>query len=227
VGDTLAPGQQLREEGRNNGQRSTSELIVWMTDMNAGPPECVRCRAYKSEVVLLRAEIASLRQSALALTTQPVDAVSVLKIIGMHEPERLEIAGPLRPDLDFYRVSLTYRDQLSARCVIPIADAAAFLRFFEDLAEHKKGWVGEKKVASLEGQFAITCTYEGKSYRPEVSMDVYCALDYPSFDPNWTVQLHMDVDPDSLEDVAVQARAAFASTAAEQSDADRKPPSQR
>jgi hypothetical protein len=131
----------------------------------------------------------------------------------MHQPERLALAGPLGdgPDL-FYRVSIAYCDQLSARCEVMIADPVEFLRFFEDLAQHKKGWEGEKKVASLEAQLAITCRYEGKGYRPEISMDVYCALDYPSFDPYWAVQLHLDVDPESLEGLAGQARAVFANT---------------
>ena len=184
--------------------------------MSAEMPECPRCSLYKGEVALLRAEIAGLRDSVLALTRPPVDGAPVLEVVGMHEAERLALAGPFgaAPEV-YYRVSLTYRDQLSARCMIPIADPSAFLKFFEALAQHKKGWQGEKQVASLEGQFAITCTYEGKRFRPEVSMNVACALDYPSFDPYWSVQLHLDVDPDSLEDVASRARAVFANAAAE------------
>jgi hypothetical protein len=139
-----------------------------------------------------------------------------MEIIAMDEAERLALAGPFgtAPDV-YYLVALTYRDLLSARCTIVDADPAAFLRFFQDLAQHKKGWEGEKKVASRDGQLAITCIYEGKMYRPEVSMNVYCALGDPSFDPYWTVQLHLDVDPESLEDVAAQASTVFASTAAE------------
>jgi hypothetical protein len=186
------------------------------TTMSAEMSGCPRCSLYKGEVALLRAEIAGLRDSVLALTRQPVDGASVLEVVGMHEAERLALAKPFgaTPDV-YYRVSLTYRDQLSARCIIPIADPTAFLKFFEDLAQHKKGWQGEKKVASLEGQLVITCTYEGKRSRPEVSMNVVCALDYPSFDPYWSVQLHLDIDPDSLEDVAERARAVFANASAE------------
>ena len=99
--------------------------------------------------------------------------------------------------------------------MIAIADPSAFLKFFEDLAQHKKGWQGEKTVASPEGQFTITCTYDGKMFRPEVSMNVACALDYPSFDPYWSVRMRLDVDPDSLDDIAARARAVFANAAAE------------
>jgi hypothetical protein len=184
--------------------------------MSAGESECPRCRLYQVEVALLRAENAGLRDSVLALTRHPTEGAAVLEIVGMHEPQRLALAGPFADGRDlFYRVSISHRDQLSARCVIPIADPAVFWRFFQDLAQHKKGWEGEKTVASVEGQLAITCTYEGKTYRPEISMNVYCALDYPSFDPYWTVQLHLDVDPESLEGVAAQARTVFANAAAE------------
>jgi hypothetical protein len=196
--------------------------------MSTEMPECWRCSLYKGEVALLRAEIAGLRNSVLSLTRRPADGAAVLEIVGMDEAERLAVAGPFAaaPDV-WYRVSLTYREQLSVCCGILIDDPSALLKFFEDLAEHKMGWQGEKKVASREGQFVIKCTYEGKQFRPEVSMDVYFALEIPSFDPYWSVQLHLDVDPDSLESVAAQARAVFPSAPAEPSDAaDRKPPGQ-
>jgi hypothetical protein len=140
----------------------------------------------------------------------------VLEIVGMYQTQRLALAGPFVDGRDWFcRVSLTYRDQLSARCEVPMDDPAPFLSFFEDLAQYKNGWEGEKKVASREGQLTITCTYDGQFYRPKVGMDVSCSLDYPSFDPYWAVQLHLDVDPDSLDDLSAQARLVFANTMAE------------
>jgi hypothetical protein len=184
--------------------------------MSAEMSECLRCSLFKGEVALLRGEIARLRDSVLALTKPRVEGASVFEIVGLHEPQRLAISGPFGAAADaYYQVSLTYRDQLSARCMIPIVDPAGFLNFFDDLAQHKSGWHGEKKVASVEGQFAITCSYEGNKYRPEVSMNVDCALDYPSCDPYWNVQLRLDIDPDSLDDIAALARAVFANAAPE------------
>ncbi len=171
--------------------------------------ECMRCKVYQAEVLLLRGEVSGLRQTVLALTLPPGNDAPVLDILGMHEAQRLAIAAPVPPDHDFYRVSLTYRNHLSAQCMLPIEDPSQFRDFFDDLARHKLGWEGEKKVTAREGQFALTCVYEGKMHRPEVSMDVFCALDIPSFDPYWTVQLHLDVDPASLENLAAQARAVF------------------
>jgi hypothetical protein len=175
-------------------------------------------------VALLRAEIAGLRDSVLALTKHPAVGVPVLEIVGMHQPERLALAGPVGHGPDqLYGVSITYRDQLSARCEVAITDPGEFLRFFEELARRKSGWQGEKKVASREAQLVITCRYDGQRYQPEVSMDVYCALDYPSFDPYFAVQLHLDVDPESLEGLAAQARAVFAEARAEPGTAADRP----
>jgi hypothetical protein len=192
--------------------------------MNAEKPECPRCRLYQGEVALLHAEIAGLRDSVLAFPRYPAEGVPVLEIVGMHQPERLTLAGPLGDGTDrFYRVSITYRDQLSARCEVAIPNPSEFLRFFEELARRKNGWEGEKKVASLEGQLALTCRYEGKRARPEMSMDVYCALDYPSFDPYWAVQLHLDVEPESLEALAAKARVVFSGASAEPGAAPDRP----
>src|SRR5262245_55791126 len=129
--------------------------------MTPAKPECPRCQLYQGEVALLRAEIGGLRDSVLALTRHPTDNAAVLEIVGMHVPERLALAGPFVEGHDrFYRVAMTYCDQLSVNCKVPIDDPAAFLTFFEDLVQHKKGWEGEKKVASLEGQLSISCTFE-------------------------------------------------------------------
>jgi len=178
--------------------------------MSTDTPECVRCRAFETEVLLLRGEIAGLRQALMAVGARPVNSESALEIDGMYEAERLAITRPCASrDPDLYNVSLTYRNQLSVQCMIPIADPTEFLRFFEDLAAHTSGWEGAKKVATVEDQFTITCSYEGKRYRPQVTMDVFCALDIPSFDPYWTVQLRLDVDPDILKQIAERAKIFF------------------
>jgi len=134
----------------------------------------------------------------------------------MHEAQRLAFAGPFLDATDvWYRVSLTYRDQLSVSCNIPIDDPASLLGFFADLALHKNGWQGTKKVISREGQLAITCTYGGSMYRPEVSMEVSLALDIPSFDPYWSAQMRLDIDPQSLEGLAARAKVVFGSATAQ------------
>jgi hypothetical protein len=139
-----------------------------------------------------------------------------LEIISMHEAEQLAIAGPFKDERGvYYRVSIKHRDQLSAYCEIGVPDPAVFFEFFDNLARHKGGWDGERNVASPEGQFVIRCKYEGRKYRPEVSMEVYFALCDPTFDPLWTVQFHLDIDPESLEGIAAQARVVFPTNAVE------------
>jgi hypothetical protein len=181
--------------------------------MSATDPECVRCRVLQTEVVLLRAEIDGLRATVLDLTRHSTENGVVLEILGVDQPQRFSLARSERDGPEFYRVSLTYRNDLSASCLIADVDPARFLAFFEDLAQHKQGWKGEKKVSSLEGQLAITCTYDGHLYRPEVWMCVYCALDSPAVDPYWTVELRLEVDPETLEDLAVRARRFFINAA--------------
>ena len=184
--------------------------------MSTPTPDCPRCSLYKGEVALLRAEIAGLRNSVLALTRHSTDGAAVMDIISMDEAERLSLAGPFidGPDI-YFRAALTFRDQLSAQCLFPVTDSTEFLRFFEDLAHYATGWQGEKKVTSYADQFSITCTYDGGMYRPEVHMDVYCAICDPSFDPYWTVQLRLDVAPEALAEIAAQARIVFGNKASQ------------
>jgi hypothetical protein len=179
--------------------------------MSTESPECGRCSLYKGEVALLGAEIAGLRQAVVNLTSPAVEGTAVLRISGMHEPEAVVLERPVAQGPDHYsRIWLTYREQLSVRSVIRVDDPSAFTRYFEDLALHQAGWEGEKRLAVGEGQFTITCTYDGQLYRPEVSMEVECALDDPSFDPYWTVRLRLELDPQSLGELARQAKTVFA-----------------
>lgn len=178
--------------------------------MSPSDAECVRCQAYETEVILLRQEVAGLRNSVLNLSRPAPVGPSSLEITDRNEPGRLVLSGPVVSGTDlFYRVTLTFRDQLSTQCQVPIDDPQDFLRFFDELAQHKHGWEGEKRISSHEGQLAITCRFEGKMFRPEISIDVFCALDSPSFDPFWSARLHLDVDPESLDVIAAQARALF------------------
>jgi hypothetical protein len=178
--------------------------------MNPGPSDCPRCALYKGEVALLQGELNSLRQSVLALT-RPASKEPALEIVGKGESVRFVITETFQDGPDFCcRVSLTYREQVSAQCVIPLEVPAALPHFFRDLAVHKSGWEGEKSFSTNEGQLAISCTYEGKLFRPEISMEVTCALDNPTFDPRWTIHLRLDIDPESLVDIASSAQALFA-----------------
>jgi len=178
--------------------------------VSAASPECVRCQVYRTEVALLRAEIAGLNAAVLDLTrTAPEDA-PVLEIVAVDQPACLRFAGPYVEGSDrIYQVSLTYREQLSAASAVAALEPSGLALFFEDLARSKDGWVGEKKVESPEGQLALSCTYDGSLYRPEVAMQVALALDILSFEPYWTVQIRLDLDPESLPELAQRAREFF------------------
>src|SRR5262245_48900420 len=123
--------------------------------MNKAAPECPACRLLQAQIAMLEAEIGNLRGMVQDLTREETGAGQALEIIGAHVPQRITITGPVVSGEDtFYRVSLTHCDDLCAKCTIAGIDAARFLKFFDDLAEHSKGWDGEKSVESDEHQLA-------------------------------------------------------------------------
>jgi hypothetical protein len=160
-------------------------------------------------IALREAEIAILRDSVLQLTSPSAVVEPTLEFIGLNEAQRLWIAGPIEPSTDEYLVGLVCRDELSLRGVIFLDDPPKFRRFFEDLARHREGWEGEKKVESREGQFVITCVNDNVRVPYQVEMIVSCALDIPSFDPYWTAQMRLEVAPESLDALAAQAKEVF------------------
>jgi hypothetical protein len=168
-------------------------------------PACVRCQVLETESVLLRAEVAGLKRAVLDLS-RPAEAAPGLDIMGVSQPQRLAFFAPERSGSEhFYRVLLTHREQLSATCGILSLDPERFAAFFEELALQSGGWEGVKSVESEEGQLTLSCTNEGA----EVWMNVSCALDLPTVDPYWTVQLRLELDPNTLHGLAGRARAFF------------------
>ncbi len=132
-----------------------------------------------------------------------IDARILFEIAGTNRPAQLALEGPFRAAEDaFYLACVTYR-HLSASWQVSL-DPGQFLAFFEDLAQHRSGWGGEKRVATPDGEFSITCVYQGSFYHPEVWMYVRLATD--SVDPYWTVELRLELSPDSLQELAARAR---------------------
>jgi hypothetical protein len=144
----------------------------------------------------------------------------IFEIPGTNVPAHLGLEGPFSDGHDrYYLVSLLYRN-LSGSWPIGGLDPARFLGFFEDLADHRNGWEGEKRVASLDDQFSIRCEYQGNRCRPEVWMYVRLATDFA--DPYWTVELRLELAPESLEALAARARSFFTRSAEPGTDPDPK-----
>jgi hypothetical protein len=130
----------------------------------------------------------------------------LFEVAGTNRPSHLALEGPHDDGLGpFYLASITYR-QLSASWPVSNLEPRQFLAFFEDLARHRSGWEGEKRVATPDGEFSISCEYQ-RNYHPEVWMCVRLATDFA--DPYWTVELRLELSPESLEELASRARSFF------------------
>ena len=133
----------------------------------------------------------------------------VLEVAGTNRPAQLALEGPFDgPAGPFYLASLVYRHLAASWPVF--LEPVAFLAFFEDLARHRGGWAGEKRVASLDGDFALRCEYQ-RAFRPEVWLHARLATD--AADPYWAAELRLVLCPESLEELAGRARSFFTKAA--------------
>jgi hypothetical protein len=149
---------------------------------------------------------------------EEVYARVLFEVRGTNQPAQLALEGPYgNVGEEFYLASLTYR-HLSASWQVANLDPAQFLAFFEDVARHRGGWEGEKRVSTPDREFCIACEYL-RSYTPEVWMSVRLATDFA--DPYWTVELRLELSPDSLEQLAARARSFFTKSAGPGAAADR------
>ncbi|WP_435008649.1 DUF6228 family protein [Tundrisphaera lichenicola] len=90
-------------------------------------------------------------------------------------------------------------------------DRAAFVAYFESLATNRGGWDGEKRVASLDEDLSIACTYESDHPAPLASFEVRLASD--QYDPHWIAQVRVEVLAEFLGDLARRARMFFGGSA--------------
>jgi hypothetical protein len=133
----------------------------------------------------------------------------IFEMSGNNAPAQLAIMGPYRDaggQDEHYQVSLVYRN-LSATWPVFGIDPARFLAFFEELARDRRGWQGVKKLEPPDCELSIACEYQGHNFRPDVWATVRLATD--SCDPYWTVELRLELWPESLDELAQRARSFF------------------
>jgi hypothetical protein len=73
------------------------------------------------------------------------------------EPEGLR----QRAGKEYYRVTIRGHDLLASLKVYAFEPHVGLAEFFEELALHWRGWKGEKKWSSLEGELSLICTSDG------------------------------------------------------------------
>ena len=70
---------------------------------------------------------------------------------------------------EYYRVTLKVKDLMASAKVYAFEPHSELAQYFSDLAAHWKGWNGEKKWSSLEGEFTLSCNSDGCGH---VAMEV-------------------------------------------------------
>jgi len=121
------------------------------------------------------------------------------------ELEFSEREGLRRTDgSEYFRVTIRGHN-LSASSKVYAFDPfnAGLTKFFEDLAENWKGWNGEKKWTSLEGELNLVCTTDGLGH---IAIE---AILFEGFD-GWSVRNTFYVDAGQLEQLASVVKKFFA-----------------
>ncbi len=118
------------------------------------------------------------------------------------ELEFSEQKGLLQADgSEYFRVTIR-GNNLSAFSQVYAFDPFnnSLQKFFEELAENWKGWNGEKKWASLEGELSLVCTSDNLGHI-EIEVTIYDV---------WSVQHVIYVDAGQLENIALDVKKFFA-----------------
>lgn len=172
-------------------------------------PDCLNCRVLQTEVALLKAHLAGRDAVIRELTERSGGQGPEFSLRGLNTPARLVLNRGERDEAGefYYRVSLEYWN-LSASSIVVGIDAARFLAAFEELAQEAAGWEGRKTMTSLDGDLAISWEYQGANFHPEVWAHVRLANDW--HEPLWVVELSLELRPEMLAELAVQARTFFA-----------------
>jgi hypothetical protein len=110
---------------------------------------------------------------------------------------------------EYYQVILKAQDLTASAKVYAFEPHGALVQYFADLAAHWKGWDGEKKWSSLEGEFTLSCKSNGHGH---VEMKVM--LKSGLYEDDWSVQIMMNVDAGQLEEIASNIKRFFSKYAA-------------
>ncbi len=105
---------------------------------------------------------------------------------------------------EYYRVILKAKDLTASAKVYAFEPHSELAQYFSDLAVHWKGWKGEKKWSSLEGEFTLSCNSDGQGH---IAMEVI--LKSGLYEDDWTVQTELNIDAGQLEEIASNIKRFF------------------
>ena len=124
------------------------------------------------------------------------------EIKSAHSAARIRFFGI---DGDCFHVEVTNPESSGTVGVWAYTDANGPADFFAVLSENWRGWQGEKKWSSIEGEFSIVATTDKLGH---ISLTVEMQHDFGAAEP-WRLKATVVIDAGQLEAIAKDAKAVF------------------
>ncbi len=124
------------------------------------------------------------------------------EIKSAHSATRLHFLGI---EGDYFRVEMTNPEYSGAVRVWAYTDAQGLADLFAAIAENWKGWQGEKKWSSIEGEFSIIATSDKLGH---ISLAIEMHHDFGATEP-WRLKATVAVDAGQLNAIAKEAEDFF------------------
>lgn len=124
------------------------------------------------------------------------------EIKSAHSASRIRFFGIER---DYFCVEMTNPEYSGAVRVWAYTDAHGLADLFASIAENWKGWLGEKKWSSIEGEFSIIATSDKLGH---ISLVIEMHHDFGATEP-WCLKATVVVDSGQLDAIAKEAKDFF------------------
>ena len=108
---------------------------------------------------------------------------------------------------DYFLASLAGHNYSANMRVWAYTDPHGLANLFGSMAASWRGWDGEKKWSSIEGEFSISCTHDQLGH---ITLDIEMKQDFGTPEA-WRLKVRIVVDAGQLEAIAGQARKFFKS----------------
>jgi hypothetical protein len=106
---------------------------------------------------------------------------------------------------DYFRVEITNPEYSAAVRVWAYTDSHWLANLFQSIAEEWRGWQGEKKWSSIEGELAVAATSDRLGH---ISLAVEMRQNYEQGEP-WKLKATIIVDAGQLDAIARNAKQFF------------------
>jgi hypothetical protein len=106
---------------------------------------------------------------------------------------------------DYFLGNLTGRNYSATVRIWAYTDAHGLVDLLEGMAVSWRGWSGEKKWSSIEGEFSISCTHDKLGH---ISLDIEMQQDFGTPEA-WRLKATLLIDAGQLEAIAKDAKMFF------------------